>query len=199
MFKRVIIDISDLEDNHKNLRSFIYILVDDHVDGHFEIRRWEVRPGEGAEKRFAAALWRPRNPDGPLSLSKEDEIVFADYYIYEPGWGWSLSDYACVRADDIVFSTQSWVRKGVIAAQGLTPQTSILILAGAGIEFVVPNIIIENPYSDELFRAKERLKEERQGYLKALAKVGFQGKETVTLITLFGLKFHLWREFRGKL
>jgi len=34
---------------------------------------------------------------------------------------------------------------------------------------------------------------------KTLAKVGFQGKQTVTLVTLFGLKYHLWREFKGNL
>jgi len=115
-----------------------------------------------------------------LGSLEEDEIVFADYYIYEPGWGWSLSDYVCVRADDIVFSTQSWVRKAVIAAQGLTPQTSLLVLASAGIEFIVPNIIIESPYSDELSKAKEKLKEERQGYLKALAKVGEEACERLS-------------------
>ena len=180
MFRRVIVDISDLEDNHKALRSSIYILVDDHVDGHFEIRRWASQPGEGAGKRSAAALLRPRNPDKPLSLSKGDDLAFADYYIYEPGWGWSLSDYERVRENDIVFSTQSWVRKAVIAAQGLTPQTSILILASAGIEFIMPNVIIENPYSHELSRAKERLKEERRGYLKALAKVGEEAFERLS-------------------
>jgi len=34
---------------------------------------------------------------------------------------------------------------------------------------------------------------------KALASVGFQGKRVVTLLALFGMKFHRWRKFRGNL
>jgi len=34
---------------------------------------------------------------------------------------------------------------------------------------------------------------------KAYSTVGFEGKRTVTLITLFGLKFHRWRKFKGSL
>lgn len=34
---------------------------------------------------------------------------------------------------------------------------------------------------------------------RAFRKVGFKGKKIVTLIKLFGLKFHIWREFKGSL
>ena len=34
---------------------------------------------------------------------------------------------------------------------------------------------------------------------KAYSRVGFKGKQVVTLIILFGLKFHRWREFKGNL
>lgn len=35
--------------------------------------------------------------------------------------------------------------------------------------------------------------------LKAFGRVGFKGKKVVTFIKLFGLKFHIWREFKGRL
>ena len=34
---------------------------------------------------------------------------------------------------------------------------------------------------------------------KAWRRIGFEGKRTVTLITLLGLKFHRWRKFKGNL
>jgi len=34
---------------------------------------------------------------------------------------------------------------------------------------------------------------------KAFKKIGFNGKKIVTLIRLFGLKFHVWHKFRGNL
>lgn len=164
---RHLIDISDLNNKrNRRLWSFIHILVDLYIDGDFSIRRWMLNSGEGAEKgmptflnipnmqvRSAAALLRPENSDEPLSLSSGDELVFADYYFYEPGWGWSMSDYEIIRQDDIVFSSQSWVRRAAIASQGLTPQTSIFVLASAGIEFIVPNVIIKYPFSHELHKA----------------------------------------------
>ena len=70
-----------------------------------------------------------------------------------------------------VFSKNQIVQTALLQDQGLNPTSSILLLASAGINISLPNLVISETAIAELLPVKEKLTEERNEYLLAVTKI----------------------------
>ena len=114
--------------------------------------------------------WIPKGNEPP-ELWRNEILEFSNAAYYYDGFG--ETRFKC-DPGGIVFSRQKWVRDVSLRESGLAAQTSILLLAAAGIELFLPNTTIDNTHPEELHKTKYILAEEREEYLRAVTKLADQ-------------------------
>ncbi|MCD9148487.1 hypothetical protein [Pseudophaeobacter flagellatus] len=75
---------------------------------------------------------------------------------------------------EFVLSTSEVVHRAHLKDSGLNAQTAILCLAAVGLDIMLPNVNFELAADEEIERVKEKLKDERHGYLEVVAKLADQ-------------------------
>lgn len=78
---------------------------------------------------------------------------------------------------EFVLSSSEVVHRAFLRDFGLNAQTAILCLAAVGLDIMLPNVAFDTFADEEIERAKEDLKEERQDYLEVAAKFAEQSYE----------------------
>ena len=76
---------------------------------------------------------------------------------------------------EVVVSFDRLTRRGVLEQQGLNATTAVLVLAAAGIEVALPNIILDRRAEGEIALIRNKLSEERSAYLIAVSKLADEG------------------------
>jgi hypothetical protein len=82
-----------------------------------------------------------------------------------------------VPIDELVFSRSHVVHRAALEQQGLSPTTALLTLAAAGVDIALPNATFLRERPEEVRKIRERIEEERQTYLIAVAGMADEAYE----------------------
>ena len=180
MFRRVIIDDPhNLSDSERQLTSFFYLL-SDHVDDAYIIEMNEANWIDQAQGKYASGYgrrWFPKDGE-EIRLRPNDELVYSPWSLYEPGWGMSSGSSFTIEGE-FVYTKQEWIKDAHMIKMGISARTSILLLAAAGLEFALPKFSLGVPNADEVVDLKQKLREEREAYLGAVAKLASESFDRI--------------------
>lgn len=159
MFDTVFIDTSLKPQNHENLnmgelklKPFLYLI--------------------------ANHIWESDN----IEISNRYGLVFkSGYMINEDGYDMLLmGSRNSIPSGAVLFSPSDNIKKYNLMNQGLKSENSILLLAAAGMRMFLPNFTFDTTRLEELCKIKKKLRDERDEYLFAIAKIADESFERIS-------------------
>lgn len=181
LFRHIIIDSPNLMTSSElQLTSFFHFLAEEVTDAYVvEMNRanW-IDKEKNIYNSGYGSRWFPREGQD-IKLEPNDELLYTPWDECEPGWGFSSGSSYEVK-DAFVYTKNKWVKDVILIKSGIDAKTSILLMAAAGLEFSLPNIIIRNLAEDELHQCKTKLIEERENYLLAVSDLAKESYDRIS-------------------